>query len=34
VTDNSGMKLFGFEPRPFDTALRDAVAEDADGGPG
>ena len=32
VTDPSGMKLFGFEPRPFDTALREAVAEDADPG--
>jgi uncharacterized protein YbjT (DUF2867 family) len=30
VTDPSGMKLFDFEPRTFDTALRDAVAEDAD----
>jgi uncharacterized protein YbjT (DUF2867 family) len=32
VTDTSGMELFGFEPRPFDTALREAVAEDADPG--
>lgn len=29
VTDTSGMELFGFEPRPFDAALREAVAEDA-----
>ena len=27
VTDPSGMALFGFAPRPFDQALREAIAE-------
>jgi uncharacterized protein YbjT (DUF2867 family) len=28
VTDPSGMKLFAVEPTSFDTALRDAIAEE------
>ena len=30
VTDSSGMALFGFAPRPFEQALRDALAEERD----
>jgi len=32
VTDPSGMALFGFEPRSFRQALRDAIAEEAGSG--
>lgn len=28
VTDLSGMALFDFQPRPFEQALRDAIAEE------
>lgn len=28
VTDASGMELFGFRPRPFERALREAIAEE------
>jgi uncharacterized protein YbjT (DUF2867 family) len=30
VTDPSGMELFDFQPRPFQQALRDAIAEETE----
>ena len=33
VTDPSGMALFGFHPRPFGQALREAIAEENHPGP-